>query len=226
MVRIFVEGIHVIFKHLVKVGPSIPVQAFIDKLSNLGFSYTTRKLMVPPLPQPVPQPPSELVEYLFKRPSDATSLIVVSEKGFVVDTRSVQTALDLFWTSHGILRESLKERFKTIVPQMQLLATIQIYSEISPLKMIQDMLTPRLLKKKITMKKVLSPMAIELWTGIPKDESEWYIVRLEPFKGDPFRRMLMRITYKHQSVEEAVDFLERLETHSINLLQKIVKETK
>ena len=109
---------------------------------------------------------------------------------------------------------------------MQLLATIQIYSEISPLKIIQDMLTPRLLKKKITMKKVLSPMAIELWTGIPKDESEWYIVRLEPFKGDPFRRMLMRITYKHQSVGEAVDFLEKLETYSINLLQKIVKETK
>ncbi|MHA1721540.1 MAG: hypothetical protein ACTSXW_00510 [Candidatus Baldrarchaeia archaeon] len=226
MVRIFVESAHVIFKHLVKVGPSIPVQAFIDRLSNLGFSYTTRKLMVPPLPQPVPQPPSELVEYLFKRPSDATSLIVVSEKGFVVDTRSIQTALDLFWTSHGILRESLKERFRTIVPQIQLLATIQIYSEISPLKIIQDMLTPRLLKGKVVMKKPLSPMAIELWTGIPKDEGEWYIVRLEPFKGDPFRRMLMRITYKHQNVEEAVDFLEKLESYSTNFLQKIMKQVK
>jgi len=181
--------------------------------------------MVPPPPQPVPQPPGELVEYLFRRPADATSLIVVSEKGFVVDTRSVQTALDYFWTSYGILRESLKERFRTIVPQMQLLANIQVYSGINPSKMIQGMLTPKLLKKTV-MKTMLSPLAIELWTGMPKDGVEWYIVRLEPFKGDPYRRILMRITYKHQNVEESVDFLEKLEKYSITLLQKIAKEIK
>jgi len=225
MTKFFVESVHIIFKHLIKIGPPIPVQIFIDKLSNLGFSYTTRKLMVPPPPQPVPQPPSELVEYLFRRPSDATSLIVVSEKGFVVDTRSVQTALDYFWTSYGILREGLKERFRTIVPQMQLLANIQVYSGINPSKMIQGMLTPKLLKKPI-MKTMLSPLAVELWTGIPKDGVEWYIVRLEPFKGDPYRRILMRITYKHRNVEESVDFLENLEKYSIALLQKIAKEIK
>lgn len=108
---------------------------------------------------------------------------------------------------------------------MQLLANIQVYSGIDPSKMIQGMLTPKLLKKTV-MTTVLSPFAVELWTGIPRDGVEWYIVRLEPFKGDPRRRILMRITYKHQNVEESVDFLENLEKYSIALLRKIVKEIK
>ncbi len=210
--NIQVEKARYIFKHLVHVGAPFPVRDVMQHLLSKGYRYTIRKIKVGgPTPQTSPVPADfphakELTEYLFFRQDLPNLLIVVSENGFVVDGQEWGDVYDHIWFVRDLyLKIEKRPTTKFII---EILAFLQVYSSVSPRRILSGIVNPAILKRMQSLE--LLPFAIDLWTGEPEKSKTWARVRLEPLKEDPQNRFGVNINYRAHSFNEGVKFFEQI----------------
>lgn len=215
-----IESIHIIYKHLLTTG-TLDVSVFRDHLISKGFREKTRVIETPAGP---------LKEYLYLEPSSLQDLIVVSAKGWVVDSRSHRSALNLISLGYDLYEEAMGELASEIVANIVEIITATIILHRSYEDIISSLFSPvaiDVIRKNLNRTDIY-PFAATLSMGVPKPPHEWVTISISP-APIPHRknRINIQINYRSMDPDKGVLFVRNLPDFLENLgkaLEKIRRD--
>ena len=208
-----VERSHVIFKHLIHVGPEIDAEAVADIATRRDYSKNTRQLNTPRGP---------LKEYLFRPKTNPQSLIVYSQKGFVIDAQPVDNVLPLFRDAYDFYEKVLGDQAMTATVVMELNSKFEIFSP-TPVKELLGKLYKEQAYSLNWSGKELHPYGFTIAAGSGKFPEESVQVNIQPLPKDPERRLIAVVMYRSTELDDALKFIENVSTEVIKILGKVTK---
>lgn len=202
-----VERIHIIYKNLIKMGKELDAEKFRAVLEGKGFKKEERV---------IPTPTGPLKEYLLRDPRSLRDLIVVSVKGFVVDSWSFTNALDLTNLAYEVYESILGDAISyTLVDIIGLFdAIVLISSDVFELvgKLVNSTYVKKL--RNAFNRQDLNPFSAGISIGEPAAPNEWIIMNFipipDPNAGRRGRRLKVLIEYRGVDSDKGVEFLHNL----------------
>lgn len=208
-----IERSHVIFKHLIHVGPEINVETVAEMATKSDYLKEIRHVNTPKGP---------LKEYLFRSKQNPQSLIVYSTKGFVIDAQPVDNVLPLFRDAYDFYEKTLGDVAMTATVVMEINIQSEVYCPIPVNEFIL-----RMYNQKVTSltwdTKVLRPSGFILSAGSGKFPEESIQFNVQPFPRDPEKRLFVVTLYRSTELDEALKFIEMLNTRVIDTLESVQK---
>ena len=208
-----VERSHVIFKHLIHVGPEIDAEAVADIATRRDYTKNTRQINTPRGP---------LKEYLFRPKTNPQSLIVYSRKGFVIDAQPADNVLTLFRDAYDFYEKVLGDQALTATVVMELNSKFEIYSP-TPVNELFNKLYNDQAHKFSWSGKELRPNGFTLAAGTGKFPEESVQVTIQPLPKDPERRLIAVVMYRSTELDDALKFIETVAADVVKILGKIAK---
>lgn len=208
-----VERSHVIFKHLIHVGPEIDAEAVADIATRRDYTKNTRQINTPRGP---------LKEYLFRPKTNPQSLIVYSRKGFVIDAQPADNVLTLFRDAYDFYEKVLGDQALTATVVMELNSKFEIYSP-TPVNELFNKLYNEQAHKFSWSGKELRPNGFTLAAGTGKFPEESVQVTIQPLPKDPERRLIAVVMYRSTELDDALKFIETVAADVVKILGKIAK---
>ncbi|MCR8487208.1 MAG: hypothetical protein NDP22_02200, partial [Crenarchaeota archaeon] len=95
-----IERVAIIYKHIIRMGPELNFERFRAKLLERKFRESERI---------IPTPEGPLKEYVMTEPKYLRDVIVVSRKGFVVDSKDLNYALELIALAYDIYENMMRD---------------------------------------------------------------------------------------------------------------------
>ncbi|MHA1221241.1 MAG: hypothetical protein ACTSQB_05865 [Candidatus Heimdallarchaeota archaeon] len=208
-----VERSHIVFKHIIHVGPEIDVEAVSDVATRRDYTKNTRQLQTPRGP---------LQEYLFRPKTNPQSLIVFSRKGFVIDAQPSDNVLPLFRDAYDFYEKAMGDAALTATALMDINSKFEVFSPIP----VNEFLN-KLYKKEASDIKYagneLRPQGISLAFGSGKFPEEFIHVTAQPLPKDPAQRLMVVVLYRSTELDDALKFIEKIDADIVKTLQKIAK---
>ncbi|NHJ84108.1 MAG: hypothetical protein FK734_01515 [Asgard group archaeon] len=208
-----IERSHIVFKHLIHVGPDIDAESIADFAIRRDYSKNERQI-------PTPQGP--LKEYLFRPKTNPQSLIVFSKKGFVIDAQPSDNVLPLFRDAYDFYEKVLGDDAMTATVMMEINGQFEIYSP-TP---VNDFLGKVYNEKgsNVTFgSKNLNPYGITFANGSPRFPEEFLQINAQPLAKDPERRLMVITIYRSTELDDALKLIEKIDSNIIKCLESISK---
>ncbi len=199
-----IEKVRLIFKNIIKMGPELNFELFKVKLVERKFQVKERI---------VPTPEGPLKEYVLTEPKFLRDLIIVSRKGFVVDSRDLNYALDLINMAYEIYEETMMDYVEYIQTEI-----VGIYELIVLVKEAEKVIyslhdNTKILRMRDSMKiRDLRPFGVSYAYGVPQAPHEFVIINVAPIIM-PFgkaSRLKININYHGVDPEKGVRFVRSL----------------
>lgn len=199
-----IESLHIIYKNLLMTG-QLDVSTFRTELLNRGFKERTRTIETPEGP---------LLEYLLYEPTTMRDLVVVSVKGWVVDARSYESALNLIGLCYDLYERTLGELAEEVVVQIVGIIQATLILRRSCKDVLSSLFSStalELLGKSVGRTDVMPFGATIAW-GIPRPPHEFVTVSLAPPPGPIPRpnRVHVIINYRGVNPDQGVVFVRNL----------------
>ena len=210
-----IEKARLIYKNLIRMGPELNFELFRTKLLQRKFKSNERIINTPEGP---------LKEYVLTEPKYLRDLIIVSRKGFVVDSKDISYILDLINLAYEIYEETMIDYVEYIQTEIagiyDLIVIVKnaeevIYSLHDKQKLIN-------IKEKINIKD-LRPFGVAYAYGVPQAPHEFVTINLSPIIA-PFgktSRLKIVINYHGMDSEKGIIFLRNLKDMVNNLISTI-----
>ena len=208
-----IERSHVIFKHLIHVGPEIDAEAVADIATRRGYTKQTRQIQTPKGP---------LKEYLFRPKTTPQSLIVFSRKGFVIDAQPSDTVLPLFRDAYDFYEKVMGDTALTATVLMDVAANFEVFSPHPVKEFVTTPYKTDLSKLRLAGRELHSN-GIILASGSGKFPDEFIQVIIQPLPKDPERRLAISMIYRSTELDDALKFIEKIEPHLMKTLEGIAK---
>ncbi|NHJ39446.1 MAG: hypothetical protein FK731_05380 [Asgard group archaeon] len=206
-----IERSHVIFKHLIQVGPDIDANAIVDLALQRDYTQKTRQL-------PTPQGP--LNEFLLRPKSDPQSLIIYSKKGFVIDAQPSDNILPLFRDAYDFYEKVMGENALTATVVMDLASKFEIFSQIP----VSDLINKSYQENATNLTfdgRDLRPNGLILASGTGRYPEEFIQFSVQPLMKDPKRRLVVALIYRSTELDDALKFIETIDSNIIQTLEKL-----
>ncbi len=208
-----IERSHIIFKHLIHVGPEVDAEAVADIAARRDYTKQTRQL---------PTPSGPLKEYLFRPKTNPQSLIVFSSKGFVIDAQPSDNVLPLFRDAYDFYEKVMGDNAMTATVLMDINCKFEVFSPDPVKDFISKLHIPE--SEKLTFGgKALRPHGITLATGSMRFPDEFIQFNVQPLAKDPDRRLVVIAMYRSTELDDALKFIENIDNNIIKTLEKISK---
>ncbi|MFW9922429.1 MAG: hypothetical protein ACFFDW_03975 [Candidatus Thorarchaeota archaeon] len=208
-----IERSHVIFKHLIHIGPEINVETVAEMAQRSDYITEIRHVNTPKGP---------LKEYLFRSKLNPQSLIVYSTKGFVIDAQPVNNVLPLFRDAYDFYEKALGDIAMTATVVMEINVQSEVYSPILVNEFINKMYTQHATSLKWDNKE-LRPNGFILAAGSGKFPEESIQFNVQPFPRDTEKRLIVITLYRSTELDEALKFIEMLNSRIIETLESVRK---
>jgi len=207
-----IEKSRVVYKNIIKMGPELDFERFKMKLAERRFKQSERI---------IPTPEGPLKEYVMTEPKYLRDLIIVSRKGFVVDSRDINYALELITLAYDIYENIMRDYVEYIQTDIMGLYEIIVLvknAEEVPSKVIKEDI---LSKFDGYLGTDIKPFGVSFYKGIPAAPHEFIVINLAPVLI-PFQkssRLKVNITYRGTDSEKAIRFIRDIPT----FIEKLVK---
>jgi hypothetical protein len=208
-----IERSHVIFKHLIQVGPDIDASAVVDLAVKRDYTKKTRQL-------PTPQGP--LNEFLLRPKTDPQSLIIYSKKGFVIDAKPSDNVLPLFRDAYDFYEKVMGENALTATVVMDLTSKFEVFSPVP----VNDLINKSYQEKTTNLDfegRELRPNGIILASGSGRFPEEFIQFSVQPLMKDPKRRLVVALIYRSTELDDALKFIETINANVLQTLEKLSK---
>ena len=206
-----VERSHVVFKHLIHVGPDVDADAVADIAARRDYTKQTRQ---------IPTPKGPLKEYLFRPKTNPQSLIVFSSKGFVIDAQPSENVLPLFRDAYDFYEKVLGDEAMTATVLMDISAKVEVFSPVPVKEFITKLYVSDVSNLSFSGKE-LYPNGITLASGSGKFPEEFIQITVPPLPKDPQRRLAVVAVYRSTELDDALKYIEKLEGNITKTLEKI-----
>jgi len=208
-----IERSHIIFKHLIHVGPEVDAEAVADIAARRDYTKQARQL---------PTPRGPLKEYLFRPKTNPQSLIVFSSKGFVIDAQPSDNVLPLFRDAYDFYEKVMGDNAMTATVLMDINCKFEVFSPVPVKDFVSKLYVPD--SENLTFSgKDLHPHGITLATGSMRFPDEFIQLNVQPLAKDPDRRLVVVSLYRSTELDDALKFIEKIEGNIIKTLEKISK---
>jgi len=208
-----IERSHVVFKHLIHVGPEIDVEAVADIATRRDYTKGTRE---------IPTPRGPLKEYLFRPKTNPQSLIVYSSKGFVIDAQPVDNVLPMFRDAYDFYEKILGDQAMTATVVMEINTKFEIFCPIPVNDFISKLYNSN--ASKINWGgKDLKPYGFTLASGSGKFPEETIQFNVQPLPKDPERRLIVVALYRSTELDDSLQFIEKIDAEVMKTLGKVAK---
>ena len=207
-----IEKSRIIFKNIIRMGPELDFEKFKAKLLERRFKPNERI---------VPTPEGPLKEYVMTEPKYLRDLIIISRKGFVVDSRDINYALELIALAYDLYENIMRDYVEYI--QVDIMG---LYELIVLLRNAEN-LARRIFRKDIVadvnreLGNDLKPFGLSFCKGVPAAPHEFVVINLVPVLI-PYRessRLKVNVSYRGTDSEKAVRFLRDMPS----IIEKLVK---
>ncbi|NHK30522.1 MAG: hypothetical protein FK730_04180 [Asgard group archaeon] len=208
-----IERSHVVFKHLIQVGPDIDANAIVDLALKRDYTKKTRQL-------PTPQGP--LNEFLLRPKSDPQSLLIYSKKGFVIDAKPSDNVLPLFRDAYDFYEKVMGDNALTATVVMDLVSKFEVFSSIP----VSDFINKSYQEKTSTLTfdgRDFHPNGVILASGSGRFPEEFIQFTVQPLLKDPKRRLVVALIYRSTELDDALKFIETINTNVLQTLEKLSK---
>ena len=212
-----IENARLVYKNLIRMGPELNFELFKTKLIERKFKPNERIITTPEGP---------LKEYVMTEPKYLRDLIIVSRKGFVVDSRDMSYVLDLINLAYEIYEETMMDYVEYIQTEI-----VGIYDLVVLVKNAEEVIyslydKTRLLKMKDRIRiKDFRPFGVAFAYGIPQAPHEFVTINLSPIIT-PFgktTRLKLRINYHGMDSEKGIIFVRNLKEF-VGRLMSVIAE--
>jgi hypothetical protein len=211
-----IERSKVVFKHLIRLGSDIDADAVVELALKRDYTKKTRQ---------IPTPGGKLMEHLLTPKSDPQSLIIFSKKGFVIDTQPSNNVLPLFRDAYDFYEKVMGDNALTATTVLDLLAHFEVYCPIP----VKDFLSSAF-KKDLSINTFnehkLRPNGITLATGIGVFPEEFIQIAIQPNVKDPTKRLMIVLIYRSTELDDALKFIEVIESNVQQILEKLFESNK
>ncbi|NHJ48732.1 MAG: hypothetical protein FK733_13185 [Asgard group archaeon] len=211
-----IERSKVVFKHLIRVGPDINTEEVAKLAIERDYVKKTREIKTRTGP---------LNEYLFSPKSDPQSLIIFSKKGFVIDTQPSNNVLPLFRDAYDFYEKVMGDNAHTATIIMDLLAHFEVYCSIP----VDEFLSKSYQDNVSTLTfgdKELRPNGITLASGSGVFPEEFIQLAVQPNMKDPKHRLMVMLIYRSAELDDALKFIEIIDSSVQQTLDKILELNK
>ncbi len=208
-----IERSHIVFKHIIHVGPEIDAEAIADIAIMKDYTKNERQLQTPAGP---------LQEYLFRPKTNPQSLIVFSRKGFVIDAQPSDNVLPLFRDAYDFYEKVMGDDALTTTVVMDINSTFEIFSNIPVNEFLNKLYKEKLSNLNYDGKE-LRPHGITLASGTGKFPEEFMQLTVQPLPKDPERRLMAILLYRSTELDDALKFVEKIDTDIVKTLEKIAQ---
>jgi len=207
-----IEKSRIIYKNIIKMGPDLDFERFKAKLAERKFRLSERI---------VPTPEGPLKEYVMTEPKYLRDLIIVSRKGFVVDSRDLNYSLELITLAYAIYEDIMKDYVEYI--QTDIVGLYEIIVLVKDAENIVSSAMEGSILNRIGsyLGKDFKPFGVSLYRGIPTAPHEFVVINLAPLLI-PFQkssRLKVNISYRGTDSEKALRFIRDIPA----LIEKLVK---
>ena len=206
-----IERSHVVFKHLIQVGPDIDANAIADLAIKRDYTKNTRQL-------PTPQGP--LNEFLLRPKTEPQSLIIYSKKGFVIDAQPSDNVLPLFRDAYDFYEKVMGDNALTATVVMDLTSKFEVFSTIP----VSDFINKSYQEKTTPLTfdgRELRPHGIILASGTGQYPEEFIQFSVQPLMKDPKRRLVVALLYRSTELDDALKFIETIDSNIVQTLEKL-----
>lgn len=212
MISTEIESFHIIYRNLIKIGKPLDPDFFVSKLTKKGFLKEERILKTPTGP---------FREYVLHEPKGLQDMIVVSSKGFVIDSRNYSLSIDLIGLAYDLYEEFLGDFIETVVSEILVtIASIFIANQ-KPRKYIEQFLNTNLLKNlKDSIDTGIKPVSIGFsWGDLKKSgESKSVQILQMPIESAKGARFQLGWQYRSRDFEKGVLFVRNFKEISSKLI--------
>jgi len=195
------------------VGPEIDAEAIADIAIMKDYTKNERQLQTPAGP---------LQEYLFRPKTNPQSLIVFSRKGFVIDAQPSDNVLPLFRDAYDFYEKVMGDDALTTTVVMDINSTFEIFSNIPVNEFLNKLYKEKLSNLNYDGKE-LRPHGITLASGTGKFPEEFMQLTVQPLPKDPERRLMAILLYRSTELDDALKFVEKIDTDIVKTLEKIAQ---
>lgn len=215
-----IEKVRIIFKNIIKMGPDLNFELFKAKLLERKFRQNERI---------VPTPEGPLKEYVMTEPKYMRDLIIVSRKGFVVDSRDINYALDLISLANEIFEEVMMDYVEYIQ-----LDVVGIY-DLTLLVKDAESIIKGIIRKDVVArlqeefkKRDLRPVGTVFAYGVPQPPNEFVVINLSvvevPYAKS--NRIKMLINYHGVDTDKGIIFIRDLPKFAERIIKRLSQDTK
>ena len=208
-----VERSHVVFKHLIHVGPEVDADAVADIATRRDYTKGTRQINTPTGP---------LKEYLFRPKVNPQSLIVFSSKGFVIDAQPVDNVLPLFRDAYDFYEKVLGDQAMTATVVMEINSKFEVFCPL-PVREFIGKLYNQNASKLNWSGKDLKPYGFTLASGSGRFPEETIQFNVQPLPKDPDRRLIVVALYRSTELDDSLKFIENINSDVVKTLDKVAK---
>jgi hypothetical protein len=211
-----IERSKVVFKHLIRVGPDIGTEEVAELAKQRDYNKNTRQIQTRAGP---------LNELMFSPKTDPQSKIIFSKKGFVIDTQPSNNVLPLFRDAYDFYEKVMGDNAHTATIIMDLLAHFEIYCPIP----VEEFINKSYQKNVSTLtfdEKELRPNGITLASGSGVFPEEFIQLAIQPNVKDPKHRLMIILIYRSTELDDALKFIETIDTNIQQTLEKLLKLNK
>ncbi len=210
-----IENARLVYKNLIRMGPELNFELFKTKLIERKFKPNERIITTPEGP---------LKEYVMTEPKYLRDLIIVSRKGFVVDSRDMSYVLDLINLAYEIYEETMMDYVEYIQTEI-----VGIYDLIVLTKNAEEVIFSLHDKAKLFRIREgikindFRPFGVTYAYGIPQAPHEFVTINLSPVVL-PFgktARLKIRINYHGMDSEKGIIFVRNLKDFVSRLISTL-----
>ncbi|MBN1330201.1 MAG: hypothetical protein JXA54_12070 [Candidatus Heimdallarchaeota archaeon] len=206
-----IERSHIVFKHIIHVGPEIDADRIVDIATQKDYTESQRQLQTPTGP---------LQEFLFRPKTNPQSLIVFSRKGFVIDAQPSDNVLLLFRDAYDFYEKVMGDDALTTTVVMDINSTFEVFSQIPVTEFLNKLYKDESSNLNYDGKE-LRPFGITLASGSGKFPDEFMQFSVQPLPKDPDRRLMVIMLYRSTELDDALKFIEKIDTDIVKTLEKI-----
>ena len=208
-----IERSHVVFKHLIHVGPEVDADAVADIATRRDYTKGSRQINTPRGP---------LKEYLFRPKTNPQSLIVFSSKGFVIDAQPVDNVLPLFRDAYDFYEKVLGDQAMTATVVMEINSKFEVFCPLQVEEFISKLYNLNASKLNWSGKD-LKPYGFTLASGSGKFPEETIQFNVQPLPKDPEHRLIVVALYRSTELDDSLKFIEKINSDVVKTLEKVAK---
>ena len=208
-----IERSHTLFKHIIQLGPQVDVEAVAELAKKRDYTINNRQINTPTGP---------LNEYLFRSKTNPQSLIIFSQRGFVIDAQPNEEVLPLFREAYDFYEKVLGDLALTTTVQLEITGKFDFFSPV-PVNELIGKLYRNDLNKLSFNNQTMQPFGVSFAASFGNNLEEIISVSLQPLPKDPKNRMTVIALYRSKELDDALKLVEKMPEEIAKIVNDIVK---
>jgi len=208
-----IERSHTLFKHIIRLGPQVDAEAIAELAKKRDYTITNRQINTPTGP---------LKEYMFRSKTNPQSLIIFSQRGFVIDAQPNEDVLPLFREAYDFYEKVLGDLALTTTVQLEITGKFDLFSPVPVNELIGKLYRNDLNKLQFNSLP-MQPFGVSFAASFGQNLEEIMSVSMQPMPKDPKNRMTVIALYRSKELDEALQLIEKLPDEIAKIVKDIAK---